>query len=95
MDLRFADEDLERLYTDPRSGGKYPQGVVKAYRRLVYYMAQAVDERDFRGMKSWHFEKLAGGRHSMRLNDQFRLIVEIVNSASGKAIFIQGIEDYH
>jgi len=96
MELRFADEDLERLYTDPKFGGEYPQGVVKAYRQLVHYIAQATDERDLRSMKSWHYEKLARGRRSMRLNDQFRLIVEIVSStASGKVVSIEGIEDYH
>lgn len=95
METCFGDEALERLYTDHEAGGKYPQGVVTAYRRLVHYISQAVDERDLRSMKSWHFEKLAGGKHSMRLNDQFRLIVEIVSIGSGKAVFIRGIEDYH
>lgn len=36
MELRFADEDLRRLYTDAKYGGKYPQGVVKAFREAVW-----------------------------------------------------------
>jgi proteic killer suppression protein len=45
-------------------------------------------------MKSWHFEKLKGKRahqHSMRLNDQWRLIMEL----DGPTVVICGIEDYH
>ena len=95
MELRFADKGLERLYADARFPGKYSQGVVKAYRQLVHYIAQATDERDFRNMKSLHYEKLTGGLHSMRLNDQFRLIVEIDSGTPGNAVVIRGIEDYH
>jgi proteic killer suppression protein len=41
----------------------------------------APDERVFYQLKSLHFEELLGNRshqHSMRLNDQWRLIIEFV-----------------
>jgi proteic killer suppression protein len=49
-------------------------------------------------MKSLHFEKLKGARrhqHSLRINDQFRLILEIVRIDGTKRIKIIKIEDYH
>jgi toxin HigB-1 len=49
-------------------------------------------------MKSLHFEKLKGSRdhqHSMRLNDQWRLIVELDGKAPNKTVVVIGIEDYH
>jgi len=58
----------------------------------------ALDERDFRNQQSLRFEKLKGQRshqHAMRLNDQFRLILEISGEARSKVITIVGIEDYH
>lgn len=48
-------------------------------------------------MKSLHYEKLKGKRshqRSMRLNDQFRLIVEI-EEANGRTVVVISIEDYH
>ena len=58
----------------------------------------SLDERDFRAMRSVHFEKLKGERsheHSFRLNDQWRLIVRIKKSSPKNIIVIYGIEDYH
>ena len=58
----------------------------------------AADERDFYAIRSLHFEKLSGRRqdqYSMRLNDQYRLILEIAGRAADKVIVIVGIEDYH
>jgi len=31
----------------------------------------------------------------MRLNDQFRLILEFEGSGAGKTVVVVGIEDYH
>ena len=97
MELRFADKDLERLYTDPQFTAKLSQGIVKAFRRLVQYIAQAVDERDFYAMKSLHYEKIERDDrlHSMRFNYQFRLILQIVDQKPGKVVVIQKVEDYH
>jgi len=58
----------------------------------------ALDERDFYAQKSPHFEKLQGKRdhqRSMRINDQWRLIVEIMGEPPNKKVWIIGIEDYH
>jgi proteic killer suppression protein len=58
----------------------------------------AEDERAFHAMKSLHFEKLKGNRshqHSMRLNDQWRLILEFERTSDGKVVLVIGIEDYH
>ena len=45
-----------------------------------------------------NFEKLKGDRshqHSIRLNLQWRLILEVEEDEAGKLIAIVGIEDYH
>ena len=60
--------------------------------------APQTDERDFYGMRSLHFEKLKGGRrhqYSMRLNDQWRLILEMEGKGHEKILVIVAIEDYH
>ncbi len=93
----FGDEDLDRLETDPTFDGGWPRGVVKGYRKVLGWIWAAEDERDFYNLKSLHFEKLEGrpGQHSMRLNDQYRLIVEFEGAGKSKKIVVVAIEDYH
>ena len=70
----------------------------EAVGRHLSTLVPAFDERDLRAMRSWHFERLHGERdhaYSMRLNDQFRLVVEIIGSATNKRIRILSVEDYH
>jgi proteic killer suppression protein len=98
MEVRFKDESLDKLETDPGETGGYAQGVVTAFRKRMQFIRSAVDERDFYQMKSLHFEKLKGKRadqHSMRINEQYRLILEFEGTAPNKTIVIISIEDYH
>ena len=72
--------------------------VVKGFRRVIAQIRAALDERDLYALKSRRFEKLKGDRQhqrSLRINDQWRLIVEVRGEAPNKKIGIVGIEDYH
>ena len=98
MDVRYEDSELERLETDPSFRGRWSQAVVKAFRKRMQAIRAATDERVFYQMKSFHFERLRGARrhqHSMRLNNQFRLIVEYEGESPNKTIVVISIEDYH
>lgn len=58
----------------------------------------APDERTFYQMRSLHYKKLKGKRlheRSMRLNEQWRLILEIEEQQDEKVVVIVTIEDYH
>lgn len=62
------------------------------------WIRAAQDERDLRQMRSLHFEKLRGDRshqYSMRVNDQYRLIVEIERTGGRSKIVLVEIIDYH
>jgi len=98
MEVRFQDARLDRLETDPTYDAGLPHAVVGAFRRRMQLIRNAPDERDFYQLKSLHFEKLKGKRaqqHSMRLNDQWRLILEFEGGASDKTVAVISIEDYH
>jgi toxin HigB-1 len=99
MRVIFANEDLDRLEIDASFSAGLSQILVTAYRKKLNIIRQATDERDFYALKSLHFEKLEGKRkhqHSMRLNDQYRLIVELIESKpNGKTVKIVEIVDYH
>jgi proteic killer suppression protein len=98
MDVEFRDPALDRLETDASFSAGFSGAMVKAYRKRMQMIRAAQDERNFYALKSLHFEKLKGDRShqcSMKLNDQWRLILELVGTGREKAAVVVGIEDYH
>jgi proteic killer suppression protein len=98
MEVRFADGDLDRVESDPDFNAGFDVAIVRRFRKTMQLIRAAPDERTFYQMKSLHYEKLKGKRshqRSMRLNDQWRLILEIEQQEDGKLVVIVSIEDYH
>ena len=98
MEIRFKEASLKRLYFDPGFVSNYPSSVIKAFRKRVQLIVAAQDERAFYALKSLHFERLKGKRdhqYSMRLNQQWRLVVEFEGRAPDKIVVVISIEDYH
>jgi proteic killer suppression protein len=97
VQFRFADDELERLYTDRNYTAHYGLSIIKAFRKVIGLVKDAVDERDFYKVKSLHYEKLRGKRsheRSMRLNQQFRLIVELEGHGN-KTVVVISIEKHY
>jgi proteic killer suppression protein len=98
MDIVFAEASWERLETDLEFNAGFGKNVVKNYRRRMQQLRSVLDERDLYALKSLHFEKLKGKRshqRSIRLNDQWRMILEIIPGEPKNRILVVGIEDYH
>jgi proteic killer suppression protein len=98
VDVRFAKAELDRLETDASFEGGYSSAVVRAYRKRIQLIRAAADERDFYVLKSLHFEKLKGdraGQYSIRLNEQWRLVLRFEGHAPTRVVVVLGIEDYH
>lgn len=99
MRFGFEDDDLSRLYSDatfhlPRL---HPE-VVRAYRKKVTLIAAVTSQLELRQHKALRLEKLRGsraGQHSVRLNDQWRLILRFGKDKSGEFVVIVEIADYH
>jgi HTH-type transcriptional regulator/antitoxin HigA len=71
---------------------------VRAFRRRIAFIRAARDERDLYAINANRLKKLQGDRahqRSMRLNDQWRLIIEVEQHDAGNIIVIVGVEDYH
>jgi proteic killer suppression protein len=98
MDVRFEDSSLRQLEADATYTAGFDAAIVKAFRKRMQLIRAAADERAFYAMKSLHYEKLKGdreGQHSMRLNDQWRLILRVETDETGKLAVIVSIIDYH
>ena len=99
MRIEFDDDELRRLYEEPGfHAPRYGTDLVKAIRKKVGIIVAAATEQDLRSMKSLHFEKLVGhraGQHSIRLNDQWRLILRLEDDDDGRVVVIVEVADHH
>src|SRR5262249_29098643 len=98
MDVKFADEDLRRLATDPDYQGGYSTEGIRSYRQKVQFLKDAPDERTIRNWRSLNYERLKGKRKhewSIRLNGPWRLILQRQETDAGVTLVLTGIEQYH
>lgn len=98
MEVEFADPDLDRLETDPRFNAGFGAPVVRGYRKALQAIRAALDERDLYASGGLRFEKLKGKRAhqcSVRVNKQWRLILELRDGTKQKKVRLVSIEDYH
>lgn len=98
MRVEYKDDELRRLAEDPEfRPRKWGTDVVRAYRKKVQILSDARDERDLAAMRSLRLEKLKGdraGTWSIRLNDQFRLILTF-KTEDDRVVVVLELVDYH
>ena len=98
MEVEFLDQALARLETDEGFNAGYGVDVVRGFRKVMRFVRAAVDERDFRQMRSLNFEKLKGTRshqYSLRITQQWRLIIELKKGDPKNIVVVIDIDDYH
>jgi proteic killer suppression protein len=98
MEIEYRNQDLDRLETDKDFTAGFSRDIVRAFRKRIQAIRAATDERDLYAVRGNNFEKLKGNRshqHSMRLNDQWRLIIEIKQASPKNIIIVIDIADYH
>lgn len=89
---------LAMIETEEAGKTKLPVPVIKSARRKLTVLRAAIDDRSLRNWKSLHYEKLKGDRaglHSIRLNDQYRMVLALNASANPQTVTIIAIKDYH
>jgi proteic killer suppression protein len=75
--LSFRDNWLRRFFTDDERSRKIPTDIEDRLFRRLQMLDDANQDQDLRVPPSNHFEKLKGnlaGLHSIRINQQYRLI---------------------
>lgn len=98
MEADFDSADLDRLETDAAFTAGFGPEVVRGFRKVMGAVRAAHDERDLYASRGLRFEQLKGKRshqHSLRINRQWRLIIELRGTGTQKRVGIVGIEDYH
>lgn len=98
MEVEFADAKLDLLETDRKFTAGFGPEIVRGFRKAMQAIRAAMDERDLYALKGLRFEKLDGARahqRSVRLNKQWRLVLELAGEAPKKTVRVIGVEDYH
>jgi len=94
----YGSSELKQLAENVKYKTSWDTAIVKLYRKRIQQIVAAPDQRALRAFRSLRLEKLKGqrsGQYSLRLNDQWRLIVVFGEEAGEKVVHIVGIEDYH
>lgn len=100
MRFVFKTRKLQALYETETGAAHYPTGVVVAFFEVLAVIEGAADERDLYALKSLHFEQLKGarrrrGERSVRLNDEYRLILIVDRDDSGRYCLIVSLEKHY
>jgi proteic killer suppression protein len=98
MEIVFADENLALVETDQAGKTGLPVAVIKSARTKLNVLRAIADDRGLRTWKSLHYEKLKGdreGQRSIRVNDKYRIVFELDDTAEPQIVTVLAIEDYH
>jgi toxin HigB-1 len=97
----FKTLELEQLYVIPVDNikGKFPfqKSVIQRYKDRIVLLESLEKLTDLYSYRSLHFEKLKGdkaGKCSIRLNDQYRLIIEQINEEAIKILIVEISKHY-
>ena len=104
MRVIILDKDLEYLYTHEKEKGSpnYPPEVSRGFIKKIKILESLGNTQELRLFKSLHFEALKGnykGSHSIKVNDQFRIVFKILKEEDGSTkveiIQVEELVDYH
>lgn len=99
MRIEVRDSVLRRIVEDPDFTPKrWGADAIRAFRKKIQLLEAARDERDVRAYKALRLEKLAGdraGTSSIRINDQYRLILRFETDDDGRILVVLELVDYH
>lgn len=99
MQLEYDDDWLRRLAEDPDvRSSEWDEDVTRSYRKKIQILTAATDERDLAALRGLRFKKLRGGyrgKYSIRLNDQYRLILRFHTEPTGRVVTVVELVDYH
>jgi len=105
MEVKFTTDELEQWFKTGKESGKqrFPKGVIKGFQNKIQFIASAKNSSELSLYRSLNFEPLTKekkykGMYSIRINDQFRIILRIVTKKGVETVEVAEIlelTDYH
>ncbi len=82
--------------SDAKYGGKWHKDIVRAVKKRLNMLRQATCRQDLSVMNSLQLKKRQGEEiYQIRVNDQYRFLIEFRNDDGKEAIYIIGFGDLH
>lgn len=101
MQVIFKTIELKQLFLIPVDDIKFKlpfqKSIVQQYKNRITLLESIEKITDLYSFKSLHFEKLKGektGQSSIRLNDQYRLIIEQITDEVVKILIVEISKHY-
>ncbi|MCH7905254.1 MAG: type II toxin-antitoxin system RelE/ParE family toxin [Armatimonadetes bacterium] len=100
MNFAFDDRKLQTLYITGKGkiARQLAREIIDKFFISLEIVASVTSTDQLRQFRGLNYEALKGnrkGQHSLRLNDQYRLIVEESVDGNGQILLIIEIDDYH
>ena len=104
MKVVFENKDLLYIYENGKEKGKptFSKEIVRGFIRKINILIEVNSTFELTQFKSLNFEQLKGslkGFHSVRVNDQYRIILKINEESDGlstvEIVEIRQLTDYH
>lgn len=95
--IEYGDQILRRLAEEAEfRPQRWEPDVIRNYRRKIQFLGYAKDQRDLLSLSSMNLKKLKGGRvgqWSVRLNDQFQLVITFRTDRDDSRVVLVGLVD--
>lgn len=102
MIVRFETEELKNWFLTPldelRGKQRFSKEIIRKYKERVYLLRSISKPEELRPFRSLHFELLKGdrkGQCSLRLNNQFRLIITFIDEKTVQIIMVNEISKHY
>ena len=102
MKVYFTTEELKNFYEisldEIRGKRRFPTEVFKQYKKRVHLLIEITKLEELKAHRGLYFEYLKGerkGQCSLRLNDQYRLILTPIDEKTIQVILINEISKHY
>lgn len=99
--FEFTSAAVKDIYENgdkSRHARRFGPEVIKGFFKVMDRIDAAAEEGDLTVFRGLHYKALQGNRshqHSLRINDQWRVVVERQQATDGTWLLVVTIEDYH
>jgi proteic killer suppression protein len=91
MRVTFKENALARIDSELAFTGGYPPAVVSAYRGRIQVLRAAPQERVMLPLRSLRLQSRGNGQHSMRVTDDWELIVAFRDGEDGRMAVVEAM----
>jgi toxin HigB-1 len=91
MKVVFKENALAQMDSELAFTGGYPPTVVSAYRGRIQVLRAAPQERVIQPLRSLRLQSRGNGQHSMRVTDDWELVVAFEDSEDGRVAVVEAM----